>query len=333
MQAVESAYRLIASEMKAMEDRAQTMFKNVDPFVDEIVRYSFRFGGKRLRPALLFLVGKATASHKDAKNRLSDRHCRTATAIEFVHTASLIHDDILDGAAIRRHLETVNVRWNAQVGVLAGDVLLTKAMQLLLVEDDIYGFRQLSRACEKTCEGELRQIGTIGRFDMSEQEYFEMIAGKTAPLLACSTELGAYYSGANETTVEQFRIFGHKLGLAFQMADDVLDLTGETQSAGKTLRTDLLNRKPTLPVILYLQQCGKEERAEIIRTIQSDSFDSEKAVPILERISNSKVVEATRSLAEQQIEEAIKLISSIQADLEIVDALISIAQFVVHRKN
>lgn len=333
MQAVESVYQLIAHEMNAMEDLAQNMLRNVDPFVDNIVRYSFRFGGKRLRPALLFLAGKATASGKTAKTRLSDRHCRSATAIEFVHTASLIHDDILDGATVRRHLETVNVRWNAQVGVLAGDVILTKAMQLLLDDDDIHGFRQLSMACEKTCEGELRQIGTIGRFDMSEQEYFEMIAGKTAPLLACSTELGAYYSGADEKTVEQFRLFGHKLGLAFQMVDDILDLAGETQAAGKTLRTDLLNRKPTLPVLLYLQQCKKEERVKTIQTIQSVQFDVEKARPILERICDSGVVETTRRLAERQIEEAIEIISTLPTDAEAVSSLKSIARFVVDRKN
>lgn len=333
MQNLETAYRLIAPDLTALEALTMKTLGNIDPFVEEVVRYSFQFGGKRLRPALLFLAGRATAQTTlDENEPLSERHCRAAAAIEFIHTASLIHDDILDGASLRRHLATLNVRWNAQVGILAGDWLLTRAMQFLLTDDDLFGFRRMNEACRKTCEGELRQIGTVGRFDMTEDEYFEMIDGKTAPLLACSTELGAYYSGADAKTVERFKNFGQKLGLAFQMIDDVLDLTGETDHAGKTLHTDLLNRKPTLPLILYLKNCSPGERNKTVQTLCSENFDEESARPIIERICATGAVDATRQKADSMIDEAIAMITTNRSNDRIAVALADLARFVGSRK-
>ena len=326
MRDVEEAYRLIDAEMKAMEELARTALSGVDPFVDEVVRYSFRFGGKRLRPAILFLSAKALRN-------VNEKHISAAAAIEFVHTASLIHDDILDGASVRRHLATINVQWNAQVGVLAGDLLLTKAMELMTRDDDMHAFRRLSNACRQTCEGELRQIGTIGRFDMTSEEYFAMIAGKTAPLIACSAELGAYHAGVNAATVEIFRQFGQQLGMAFQMFDDVLDLVGESDTAGKTLRTDLVNKKPTLPLLLYLRNATVLERAETLSLIQNSVDSEEIAVKIVQKLCGSGAIESARREAQKQIDEAIESITSLDADLDAVAGLVSIARYVANRKK
>jgi octaprenyl-diphosphate synthase len=326
MNEINDFHRLIASELTAMESLAQKTLANVDPFVGDVVRYCIRFGGKRLRPILLFLVGKAVGI-------VSDKHIQTAAAIEFVHTASLIHDDILDGASIRRHLETVNVRWSSQVGVLAGDLLLTKAMELMAQNDELHGFRRLTDACQRTCEGELRQIGTIGHFDMTPNDYFEMIAGKTAPLLACSAELGAYYAGADVAVLECFQRFGHKLGLAFQITDDILDLVGETMTTGKTLRTDLLNRKPTLPLILYLQNADLSERAATLDQMNRNDFNETAAREIVVRFCESGTVDATKREANRLIEEAVASLSIFPVKTEAVAALISIARFVTKRET
>ena len=326
MRDVEEAYRLIGGEMKTMEDLAAAALAHVDPFVEEVVRYSFRIGGKRLRPALLFLSAKAAGC-------LNKKHVRTAAAIEMVHTASLIHDDILDGASIRRHLATVNVQWSAQVGVLAGDLLLTKAMELMTDENEIHGFRRLTDACRRTCEGELHQIGTIGRFDMTVDEYFLMIAGKTAPLLACSAELGAYYAEADKGTVEVFRMFGLRLGLAFQMIDDILDLVGETDTTGKTLRTDLVNRKPTLPLILYLRNVNERERNETLKTIRNEKFDEAAALTIVRKLCDSGVVREAQEVARKEIDEAVESILCLDADAEAIAGLVAIAKFVGNRKK
>ena len=322
----EDAYRLIASDMTAMEALMRQALSHADPFVDEVVRYSLQIGGKRLRPALVFLAGKI-AGH------VTEQHIQVAAALEFVHTATLIHDDILDGATIRRHLATFNVRWNAQIGVLAGDLLLTKALELMTQTGEMEGVLALTGTCQQTCEGELRQIGATGRFDMTAEEYLQIIAGKTAPLLACSARLGAFYASATPAMVDRFQFFGQKLGLAFQIIDDVLDLVGKADTAGKTLRTDLIHRKPTLPLILYLQRATEEQQREVLVRIRRDDFDEQSADWVVERLSESGAVDAARQTAQQLVEEATEALSEIEGDAEAKQALVGLAQFVVSRKK
>jgi octaprenyl-diphosphate synthase len=312
--------------MTAMETLMRQTLSHTNAFVDEVIQYSLRIGGKRLRPALLFLAGKVVGSS-------TERHIQAAAALEFVHTATLIHDDILDGATLRRHLATFNVRWNAQVGVLAGDFLLTRAVELITQTGEMEGIRSLTEACKQTCEGELRQIGTAGRFDMSAEEYLQIIAGKTAPLLACSAELGAFYSSAPPDVIERFRLFGQKLGLAFQIIDDVLDLVGETDTAGKTLRTDLIHRKPTLPLILYLQGAVAEEQKETLVHIRRDDFDVQSADWVVERLSNAGAIDAARKTALQLVEEAMESLTAIDGNAEAKQALAELARFVVSREK
>jgi octaprenyl-diphosphate synthase len=312
--------------MTAMEALMRQTLSNANPFVNEIVQHSLQIGGKRLRPALVFLTGKVVGN-------ITEHHIQAAAALEFVHTATLIHDDILDGATLRRHLETFNVRWNAQVGVLAGDLLLTKALELITQIGEMQGIQSLTEACKQTCEGELLQIGAAGRFDMSTDEYLQIIAGKTAPLLACSAELGAFYSAVDSAVIEQFRFFGQKLGLAFQIIDDVLDLVGETDTAGKTLRTDLIHCKPTLPLILYLQNATSAEQKEMLIHIRRDDFDEQSADWVVERLSKSGAIDAARKTALQHIDEATEILTRIEGDTEAKKALAEVVQFVVSRKK
>ncbi|MCL2744164.1 MAG: polyprenyl synthetase family protein [Planctomycetaceae bacterium] len=328
---IEDVYKFLAADLSAMEESARQMLGSVDPFVSEVVRYSFRFSGKRLRPTLLFLTARAVDS--SIVSAVSEEHRRAAAAVELVHTASLIHDDILDEAKTRRHLDTVNVHWNAQVGVLAGDIILTKAIQLILENDDSYGFRRLTEACRRTCEGELRQLGTIGNFDLPIDAYFEVIAGKTAPLLECSAELGAFYSGADKETIERYRNFGRQLGLAFQIIDDVLDFSGKTDAAGKTLHTDLLNRKPTLPLLLFLQKCNESERKETIAAIQDEGFDLSSAAEIIRRTCETGAVQEAEKIGADIAEKAVNFIRNTGGNKQAIDGLITLAEFVVKRKK
>lgn len=323
---LEDAYRLIADEMAAMESLMRQTLSDAEPFIDEVTRYSLQIGGKRLRPALVFLAGKTIGT-------ITEQHIQAAAALECVHTATLIHDDILDGATLRRHLATFNVRWNAQIGVLAGDLLLTKALELMVHTGEMSSVRALTEACKQTCEGELRQIGAVGRFDMSTEEYLQIIAGKTAPLLACSAELGAFYALANSAVIEQCRFFGQKLGLAFQIIDDVLDLVGETDTTGKTLRTDLIHRKPTLPLILYLQEATEEEQKETLVRIRRDDFDEKSADWVVERLNESGAVSTARRTAQQLVDEAVKPLNEIEGNSDAKRALTELAQFVVSREK
>ncbi|MDR3234164.1 MAG: polyprenyl synthetase family protein [Planctomycetaceae bacterium] len=318
-----NAYRLIEDDIAAMKALSQRTVADVSPGVEEIVRYSLQFSGKCLRPALLFLTGKIFGT-------LTEKHLLAAAAIEFVHTATLIHDDILDGASLRRHLDTINVRWNAQVGVLAGDLLLSKSLELMAKSADLYGIQRLTEACNLTCEGELRQMTAVGCFEMTMEQYLQIIGGKTASLLACSAELGAYYSGAGTETVEKFRLFGHKTGIAFQMIDDILDLVGETKNAGKTLRTDLMNGKPTLPVILYLQSVAEPQRQTMLEMLRREEVEPEL---IVRQLTLSGVVEEARKRAQQEIDEALALIADVEGDAEMKSAIKEIAFFVTKRNR
>jgi octaprenyl-diphosphate synthase len=225
--------------------------------------------------------------------------------------------------------------------VLAGDVILTRAIQLILKNEGSDGFRCLTEACRETCEGELRQLGTIGHFDMPLDAYFKVVAGKTAPLLACSAELGAFYSGADRKTVEKYRYFGQQLGLAFQIIDDVLDFSGETNSAGKTLHTDLLNRKPTLPLLLFLKKCGKSERQKTVALIQDENFGEPEAAEIIRNVCESGAVQEAEKIGADIAAKAADNIRNTAGNSDAytsdthtraINGLLTLAEFAVKRK-
>ena len=190
-------------------------------------------------------------------------HLTLAAMVEVIHTATLVHDDVLDEATIRRHLDTVNARWSNEVSVLLGDYLLARAICLASSLDDNFACRAISESARHMCEGELRQIESRGNYDLSEADYFEIIAGKTAALMACCCRLGAHYAGAEPAVCEALARYGHDLGVAFQIADDVLDLVGEEATVGKSLGTDLLKQKATLPLIRLLGTVDSAERNEL----------------------------------------------------------------------
>jgi len=168
---------------------------------------------------------------------------------------------------------------------------------------------------------------------MSAEEYLQIIAGKTAPLLACSAELGAFYASAPPAVIDRFRLFGHKLGLAFQIIDDVLDLVGDTDTAGKTLRTDLIHRKPTLPMILYLQRATENERQELLMHLRRDDFDEQSADKVVARLCETSAVPAARQTAQRLIDEAMESLLEIEGNVDAKQSLAELAQFVVSRKK
>ena len=183
---------------------------------------------------------------------------------ELIHTASLVHDDVLDEATIRRHLDTINARWDNEASVLLGDYLFARAMCLATSLDDTFASRLISDSARKMCEGEFKQITSRGDYDLGEADYFEIIAGKTAELTACCCRLGARYAGAEPATCEALTRYGHDLGVAFQITDDVLDLLGDEAAVGKSLGTDLRKQKTTLPLIRLLDTVNAQERESLV---------------------------------------------------------------------
>jgi octaprenyl-diphosphate synthase len=262
---LQSLYEPIADEMAQVERLLREEMSSEDAYVDELVRYGVLLGGKRLRPALLLLVAKAIGS-------ITPDHLTLAAVVEMIHTATLVHDDVLDDAETRRHLATVNSRWDSKASVLLGDFLFTHAFYLASTLGSTWACRTIGLATNRVCEGEMRQKGSIGDFDLAEEDYFDIISSKTAELCACSCELGARYAGATPELVTSMGNFGRDLGIAFQIADDILDVTGDEETTGKSLGTDMAQQKPTLPIIRLLECTTSAERERAMAMLQSDSI-------------------------------------------------------------
>ena len=241
-----------------------------------LIQHLKHYRGKRLRPALLLLTAKACG-------KIVPAHHTLAAAVEMIHTATLVHDDVLDEAEVRRHIPTVNAGWGNKVSILLGDMLFTHAFHLTSTVD-VRACRIIGDATNRVCAGELKQVCERGNLELTEADYFAIIEGKTAALTECATRLGALYAGASEEVVERMANFGRGLGVAFQIADDLLDLTGNERTAGKTLGTDLEQRKLTLPVIHCLNALPRPEAAKLRALIQDgDAHLGERVLAALEK--------------------------------------------------
>ena len=316
-------YAPIREDLKQVEQILRAEIASEYPFVDRLARHGFRFGGKRLRPALVLLSGQACG-------RLTPAHPLLAAVVEMIHTATLIHDDVLDEATIRRHLETVNVRWDNEASVLLGDYLFTRAMGMAASLKSTFACRAISEAGRRMCEGELRQIEMRGNYALREEDYLDIIAGKTAALCACCCRLGAHYAGAEEDHSEAYARFGRNLGIAFQIIDDVLDVLGDEATTGKSLGTDLVKQKPTLPVIRLLSRVDEAERGDLVAVL-SRADGNHRAV-LKHRLEQSDAISYARQKATsyaRRAAEALPCPPTTPAD----EILARLAEFVVTRQQ
>ncbi|MCC6494456.1 MAG: polyprenyl synthetase family protein [Pirellulales bacterium] len=311
----------IADDLAAVDRRLQQELHNDDPFIDELAQHSFRIGGKRLRPALLLLSAQAVG-------RITPEHHTLAAVVEMVHTATLVHDDVLDEADVRRHLDTVNARWNNQTSVLLGDYLFTHAFYLASTLDTTFGCRAIGEATNTVCEGELRQTAGSGNFWLSLDEYLRIIEAKTAELCACCCRLGAYYAGGDAMITDRLTAFGRKLGMAFQIVDDLLDLEGEEQTTGKSLGTDLAQHKMTLPLILLREQLSASEASRLQGLY--DEQDAGHSGLLLQWLDESGALAQARQTAAEYAQHAIEELSGLR-DSDAKRVLAQLARFVVAR--
>ena len=244
--------------------------------VAEVLDHVSHYRGKRLRPVLLLLTAKACGG-------VTTNHHVLGAVVEMIHTATLVHDDVLDSATVRRHVRTVNAGWGTQASILLGDHLFTHAFHLASTVD-ARACRLIGEATNRVCEGELRQGLERGNLELSEADYFEIIEGKTAELIACCCRLGAAYAGAAEEVADRLERYGRYLGIAFQVADDLLDLVGEEAAVGKSLGTDLEQQKLTLPLIRLLQTQANGAAARV-RQVLADpgNHKRETLLPCLEQ--------------------------------------------------
>src|SRR5437588_839213 len=263
-------YAPIAQDLEQVERILAETLDNPRGCVARLVEHLHNYRGKRLRSALLLLVAQACG-------RVTPVHHTLAAVVELIHTATLVHDDVLDGAVVRRHVATINAGWGNQTSILLGDFLFTHAFHLAS-SVDAQACRLIGEATNRVCEGELQQSSERGNLALSEEEYFDIIDGKTAELTACCCRLGALYSGAAPPVVERLGRYGRWLGLAFQIADDLLDLVGEERTTGKSLGTDVEQQKLTLLLIRLLGQAPAETGRRLQQLLSSPGNHKREAL-------------------------------------------------------
>lgn len=244
---------LISDDLVQADACFRTELQSWHPYVTDVLQHATQYRGKRLRPILLLTAASACGA-------INERHHVLAAVVEMIHTATLVHDDVLDDATTRRHVATVNARWNNETSVLCGDYLFTHAFHLTSSLGDATICRLIGRATNMICEGELSQIHERGNLDLNEDTYFRIINGKTAELCALSSFLGSYLSDQDEPLNTGLQEYGRLLGMAFQVTDDLIDILGDENQTGKSLGTDFKKQKLTLPIIRLMSQVEPPER-------------------------------------------------------------------------
>jgi octaprenyl-diphosphate synthase len=261
---------LLGPELEQVRAVLRREFRSPSSFVQDVARHVSLFQGKQFRPVLVLLSARLC----DLPQRNVTKACQLAAVVEMIHAATLVHDDVIDDSDLRRHVSTVHRRWNTETSVLFGDYLFSRAFHLAACTGDAEACRLIGRATNRTCEGELNQIAVRLEQSVSERDYFRVIHGKTSQLFAVSGRLGARAAEAPASSEQRLAVFGMRLGLAFQIADDVLDLTESDHQTGKDTGNDLENQRPTLPVIRALQMASPGDRKELLSLLHASSTET-----------------------------------------------------------
>jgi octaprenyl-diphosphate synthase len=286
-----------------------------------LVAYANAGKGKMIRPGLVLLSGLACGG-------VTEKHIRSAAIFEIIHNATLLHDDVVDESKSRRGVPTVNSIHGNESAVLLGDFLLGRVIRMCVGLGDRVS-EIIAVASMRTCEGELRQISQRGNWSLSEPEYIEIIAGKTAALFEGACAAGAVLAGADESTVQALASYGRNVGIAFQITDDLLDLVGEQDKTGKPAGNDLDRDKLTLPLIHLLKTAGEAEKQKVKQILSQQNGDSGR-MELVARLNTCGSIEYARAGANGYVEGAISALAGI-GDNKGVQSLIGTARFVVGR--
>ncbi|GGL96761.1 polyprenyl synthetase family protein [Pseudomonas asuensis] len=316
-------YRVVADDFAAVDGIIRRQLTSRVPLVEKIGDYIVSAGGKRLRPLLVLLTGNALG-HSDYPTRL------LAATIEFLHTSTLLHDDVVDASGLRRGRSTANALWGNAPSVLVGDFLYARSFEMMVELGSMEVMRIISQATRVIAEGEVLQLSKVRDASTTEEIYMEVIRGKTAMLFEASTHSAAALCGASSEQSESLRQFGDYLGIAFQLVDDLLDYRGDATTLGKNVGDDLAEGKPTLPLIVTMRE-GTEEQAALVRKAiqQGGSKDLEG---IRNAVEAAGALDYTANLARDYAEQAIACLESLPDSVH-RDALIELSQFAVARTH
>jgi octaprenyl-diphosphate synthase len=322
---VKEVFDLVRDDLALVEDELARQSDTAFPAVSEVAAYLLGGGGKRLRPALLLL----SANYAGRKDRSA---IRLAAVVELLHSATLIHDDVIDSAGTRRGRPSANARWGNHRSVLTGDWLYMQSFQMALEERNFHILDILIDLTQKMVEGELIQLEKIGRIDVTEEDALRLATYKTACLFSGCARLGAVLGRLEGEEEEALAEYGRNAGLAFQLVDDLLDFTASAQQLGKPVLSDLKEGKVTLPLIYAMENGHREARELVARVLAEKEFDSVRPETIVSLVNDSGALDRARCLAQDYAQRAKACLNG-HRDSEYARALATLPDFILEREN
>ena len=314
----------VSKEMALFESKFKNSLKTSVPLLDKIMHYIIKRKGKQMRPLFVFLTAKLF-------NNVNESTYTAASLIELLHTATLVHDDIIDEANFRRGVFSINALWKNKISVLVGDFLLSRGLLLAVENEQFQLLKIMSTAVKEMSEGELLQIEKTRRLDITEEVYFEIIKKKTAALISACCEAGAASTNAHKNDILKMRTFGEKAGIAFQIKDDLFDYT-QNPLIGKPTGIDIREKKMTLPLIYTINNSDKKTKAFIINTIKNDSKNFKKVEQIINIVKEKKGLEYAKNKMNLFVNEALEILKEFENN-ESKSSLIKLVEYVVKREK
>ena len=322
---MKEVFDLVRDDLALVEDELARQSDTAFPAVSEVAAYLLGGGGKRLRPALLLL----SANYAGRKDRSA---IRLAAVVELLHSATLIHDDVIDSAGTRRGRPSANARWGNHRSVLTGDWLYMQSFQMALEERNFHILDILIDLTQKMVEGELIQLEKIGRIDVTEEDALRLATYKTACLFSGCARLGAVLGRLEDDEEQALAEYGRNAGLAFQLVDDLLDFTASAQQLGKPVLSDLKEGKVTLPLIYAMENGHREGRELVARVLAEKEFDSVRPETIVSLVHDSGALDRARCLAQDYAQRAKACLNG-HRDSEYARALATLPDFILEREN
>lgn len=316
-------YNIVEAELKEFETIFKNALKSDTPMLNRMMQYIVKTKGKQLRPLFVLLSAKLCGN-------INQSTYRAAALVELLHTATLVHDDVVDEAYERRGFLSIPTLWKTKASVLSGDYLLAKGLLLSLENKDFRVLELLSDAVRRMSEGELLQLQKSRLLNITEEDYFTIISNKTASLLASACAAGAYTANQHEQQVELLRNFGECAGIAFQIKDDLFDYG--TDDVGKPTGNDIREKKLTLPLIFTLRNCTKETRRALIYTIKNKNKDQDSIKAVIEEVTKSGGIQYATEKMEHYKHKALKALDNFPTSTE-KNALAELVTFTTERKK
>ena len=314
----------IRKEMEEFETKFRKAMQSSVPLLDRIMHYIVKRKGKQMRPMFVFLSAGTIGT-------ISESTYRAASLIELLHTATLVHDDVVDDSNLRRGFFSINALWKNKIAVLVGDYLLSRGLLLSVDHSEFDLLRIVSTAVRKMSEGELLQIEKARKLDITEEVYYEIITAKTASLIASCCATGAASVGADAEMIKRMHDFGEAVGIAFQIKDDLFDYE-QTEQTGKPRGIDIKEHKMTLPLIYALQQTDKAGKRFMITTVKSYSEDKERVEKVIRMVMEHGGLEYARKQMQAYQEKAFRLLDGLP-ESEYKTSLINLVRFTTERNH